>query len=115
MEAPNDFMNAIIVARYAPLDLPQILHDFPTNDYMKYLPKFKGEGEMTTEEHLTVFYEFAENLGVEQHDVWMRLFTQSLEGEVHKWFRALQPNCIPDIPILDVVFLRKWGDKKDDL
>jgi hypothetical protein len=36
-----------VAARYAPLVLPAILHDLPEN-YMKSLPKFTGEGDLTT-------------------------------------------------------------------
>jgi len=115
MVAPIDHMGAIIAARYTPLVLPHPLHEFPTNDYMKYLPKFNGEGEKTVEEHITDLYGFANNFGIEQQDVWMRLFAQSLEGEVQKWFRALQANSIPNILAFDVLFLMKWGDRKDDL
>jgi hypothetical protein len=43
-----------LVARYAPLVLPPILHDLPKN-YMKNLPKFTGEGDLMTTEHITFF------------------------------------------------------------
>jgi hypothetical protein len=36
-----------VAARYAPLVLPIVLHDLPEN-YMKRLPKFTGEGDLTT-------------------------------------------------------------------
>jgi hypothetical protein len=35
-----------VVVRYAPLALPAVLHDLPEN-YMKNLPKFMGEGDLT--------------------------------------------------------------------
>jgi hypothetical protein len=35
-----------VAARYAPLVLPIPLHDLPEN-YMKSLPKFTGEGDLT--------------------------------------------------------------------
>jgi hypothetical protein len=79
-------MDSIIVARYAPLVLPQVLSAFPTGDYIKYLPRFNGEGDVTVEEHLASFYSFAYNFNIEQSDVWMRVFIQSLDGEVIKWF-----------------------------
>jgi glycosidase len=91
----------------------QILYAFPYRDYMKYLPRFNGEGEVTTKENLTSFYSFAYNFNVEHTDVWMRLFVQSLDGEVRKWFRGLPANSIADIDALDEVFLKQWGDKKD--
>jgi ribonuclease HI len=43
----------------------------------------------------------------------MRVFVQSLDGEVRKWFRGLTPGSIDGIEALDDVFLRQWGDKKD--
>ena len=62
--APPDPINAIIAARYAPLVLPNNLNPFPTTDYMKYLPRFNGEGETTIEEHLIAFYKFADNFSI---------------------------------------------------
>jgi hypothetical protein len=99
-------MDAIVETRYVPLILPQVLYAFPHNEYMKYFPKFNGEGEVTVEEHLNCFYSFADNFNVEHADVWMRLFVQSLDGEVRKWFRSLPPNSIVDIDALDDTFLR---------
>jgi hypothetical protein len=78
-------MDAIIAARYEPLVLPQVLRTFPNGDYMKYFPRFNGEGNVTVEEHLASFYSFAENLNIRQSNVWMRMFIQSLDGEVRKW------------------------------
>ena len=55
-------MKLIVAARYAPLVLPQPLHPLPQGDYLKYLPKFTGEGiGLTTEEHLATFYSYADN------------------------------------------------------
>jgi hypothetical protein len=67
-------MDVIIVARYAPLVLLVGLHALPTTYYMKYLPRYNGEGEVTTEEHLVAFYSFADNFNIDYADVWMRLF-----------------------------------------
>jgi hypothetical protein len=35
------------VVRYAPLSLPVVLHNLPDN-YMKCIPKFMGDGDLTT-------------------------------------------------------------------
>ena len=59
------------------------------------------------------FYSYADNLNIENEDVWMRVFIQSLDGEVRKWFRGLAPGSIAGIEALDNVFLRQWGDRKD--
>jgi uncharacterized small protein (DUF1192 family) len=106
-------MDAIVAARYAPLILPHPMNPLPTGDYLKYMPKFTGEGDITAEEHLAAFYSYADNLNIENEDVWMRVFVQSLDGEVRKWFRGLAPGSIAGIEALDNVFLRQWGDKKD--
>jgi hypothetical protein len=110
---PPNRMDAIVTARYAPLILPQPLNPLPAGDYLKYMPKFSGEGDVTAEEHLAAFYSYADNLNIENEDVWMRVFVQSLDGEVRKWFRGLAPGSIAGIEALDNVFLRQWGDRKD--
>jgi hypothetical protein len=53
---PMTRMEAIIAARYAPLVLPQPLNALPADGYLKQLPKFMGEGDVTAEEHLAAFY-----------------------------------------------------------
>jgi hypothetical protein len=109
----RNIMDSIVVARYAPLVLPQPMNSLPTGDYLKYMPKFTGEEDITAEEHLAAFYSYADNLNIENEDVWMRVFVQSLNGEVRKWFRGLTPGSIFGIEALDDVFLRQWGDKKE--
>jgi hypothetical protein len=80
---------------------------------LKYMPKFTREGDVTAEEHLAAFYSYTDNLNIENEDVWMRVFIQSLDGEVRKWFRGLASRSIDGIEALDSAFLRQWGDRKD--
>jgi uncharacterized small protein (DUF1192 family) len=110
---PQNIMDSIVAARYAPLVLPHPMNPLPAGDYLKYMPKFTGEGDITAEEHLAAFYSYADNLNIANEDVWMRVFFQSLDGEVRKWFRGLAPGSIAGIEALDNVFLRQWGDRKD--
>jgi hypothetical protein len=49
---------------------------------MKILPKFMGEGDLTTTEHIAFFNQFVDILGIEHEDVYMRLFVQTFEGQV---------------------------------
>jgi ribonuclease HI len=109
---PRNRMDAIVAARYAPLVLPQPMNSLPAGDYLKYMPKFTGEEDITAEEHLSTFYSYADNHNIENEDVWMRVFVQSLDGEARKWFRGLTPGSIDGIEALDDSFLRHWGDKK---
>jgi hypothetical protein len=86
-------MDEILAARYAPLFLPQPMNALPTTDYLKYMPQFTGEGDVTAKEHLSTFYRFAEIQAIENEDVWMRVFLQSLDGDARDWFK----DCLPDL------------------
>lgn len=46
----------------------------PMGEFHKYMPKFTGTEGVTTEEHLEVFYSYADNLDISENDVWMRVF-----------------------------------------
>jgi hypothetical protein len=74
---------------------------------MKYFPICNGEGDVTVEEHLVAFYNFADNFNIDYADVWMRLFVQTLDGEVRKWFWGLPPTSIVDIDALDEAFINQ--------
>ena len=80
------------------------MNALPTGYYLKYMPKFRGEGEVTAEQHLADFYAYADNLNTEQEDVWMRIFVQCIEGDVRKWFRSLIVDRITGIEPLDNTF-----------
>jgi hypothetical protein len=108
---PIDKMDAIVVARYAPLVLPQPMNSLLVGDKVKYMPKFIGEEDITAEEHISTFYRFANIQLIENEYVWMRDFVQSLDGEARKWFRDLPPRSIDGIKSLDDSFLRHWGIK----
>jgi hypothetical protein len=60
-QPPRIFSN--ITSRYAPLFVPTFLHDLHEN-YMKSLPKFTGEGVLTTTKHIVFFDQFVYILGV---------------------------------------------------
>jgi hypothetical protein len=98
-------MDVIISARYAPLVLHVGLHALPATDYMKCLTRYNVEGDVTTEEHLVAFYIFVDNFNIDYADVWMRLFVQTLDGEVRKWFQGLPPASITNIEALDEAFI----------
>jgi hypothetical protein len=108
-------MDVIIASKYGPLVLPLGLHALPTTNYMKYLPRYNREGDVTTEEDMVAFYSFVDNFNIDYADVWMTFFLQSLDGEVIKWFRGLPPASIVDIEALDETFQNKWGDRRDYL
>jgi hypothetical protein len=80
---------------------------------MKLLPKYDGEKAISVEEHMGAFQDFIDNLFVEHDDVFMRLFIQTLEGDVRKWFRGLPATSIGTWKALESTFMRQWGEKRD--
>ena len=67
---PPTRIELIMAARYAPLVLPNPMNALPQGDYLKYLPKYTGEGnEVSVEEHLLAFYSYADNQNIEHEDV----------------------------------------------
>jgi hypothetical protein len=66
---PLNRMDAIVAAKYSPLILPHPMNPLPAEDYLKYMSKFTGEGDITAEEHLAAFYSYVDNLNTENEDV----------------------------------------------
>jgi hypothetical protein len=103
-----------MAAIFSPLILPAQLHDLP-QDYNLRIKLYDAEGNISTQKHLDWFNDFIDLEEVDFEDVKMSLFTQSLAGEVRKWFRALPPASIADFKAFETNFLAKWGDKKNPL
>lgn len=57
----NRVAPTFLLNRYAPIQFPQQLNLMP-QEYLKILPHFLGEDEETTENHIAVFFNFAENV-----------------------------------------------------
>lgn len=76
--------------KFAPLVLPKNLHDLPQG-YAQRLKQFGAEGDIIAQQHLDRFIDFCDLEEIDYEDVKMRLFAQSLSGEVNKWFRVLPP------------------------
>ena len=61
---------------------------------------------------MTDYYEIYE---IDVNDVRMRIFVQSLTGEVRTCFRALLANSVTEVRALYRSFLNRWEKKKDPL
>jgi hypothetical protein len=105
---------AKVAMRYVPLILPIPLHELPEN-YIKRLPKFTREGDLTTTEHINFFDQFADILGLDHKDVYSRLFVQTFKGQVRTWFQSLPAGSILSYNSLEDSFLRQWGERKNHL
>ena len=65
--------------KYKSLYLSSILHDFPPKHY-KYLPMFDGKN-LTAKKHIHAFEHFTNQFEIEHNDVYIRDFSQSLQGD----------------------------------
>ena len=59
--------------------------------------------------------DYFENYEIDDDDVRMKVFVQSLTGDVRTWFRALPAISINDPQALYQTFLNRWEKKKDPL
>jgi len=78
----------VIATRLAPLVLPQVLDDMPS-DYQSKIPFFDGtQNRITAQQHVDKMADFYELHEIDEENVGMRLFVQTFAGEVRKWFRG---------------------------
>jgi hypothetical protein len=82
---------------------------------MKNIPKFTGEGDLTAQEHINLFDQFANILGLEHKDVYSILLVQNFKGQVITWFRGLAVGSLRSYDELESAFIRQWGERKDHL
>jgi len=59
--------------------------------------------------------DYFENYEIDDDDVRIKFFVQSLVGEVRTWFRALGAHTIVDPDTLYQAFLNRWEKKKNPL
>jgi hypothetical protein len=103
-----------MATRFSPLVLPAQLHDLPQN-YNQRIKSFDVEENVSSQRHLDWFNDFVDLEEVDHEDVKLRLFAQSLSGEVRKWFKALPTASILNFAAFETSFLARWGDKKNPL
>lgn len=78
-----------MVARFAPLVLPQNLDDMLAN-YQRKIPLFDGTPHgVIAQQHVDRMTDFYDLHEIDVENVTMRLFVQTFGGEVRKWFGAL--------------------------
>lgn len=100
--------------KYAPLVLPGQLHDLP-QDYQSKIQLFDATGLYTTQQHVNIMNDYFELHEIDDADVRMRLFAQTLAGEVRTWFRNLAAGSITDMKNFHRMFIERWERKKNPL
>ena len=103
-----------MAARYAPLDLLAQLHDLPQG-YSQRIRTYGAEGDVSAQQHVVRFNDFCDLEEVDHEDAKIRLFAQSLTGEVKEWFRGLPTGSIHNVQEFEIIFLGKWERKKNSL
>ena len=78
---------------FAPLVLPAQLHDLPLG-YSQRIMTYGAEGDVSSQQHVIRFNDFCDLEEVDHEDAKMRLFSQSLIGEVKEWFKGLPTGSI---------------------
>ena len=78
------------------------------NDYQSKIPHFTGKESAIAQHHVDRMEDAFDYMEIDDEIVKMRIFAQSLGGEVKKWFKGLPPNSIHDLPSLHKTFINKW-------
>ena len=72
---------------------------------------FDGKN-LTPEKHIHAFEHYMDLFEIEHNDVYIRDFSQSLQGDAKEWTRHLQPESISSWEELRYAFLIFWGERK---
>ena len=81
-------------------------------DYQSKIPQFDATTHYTSQQHINKMTDYFELHEIDDSNVQMRLFAQTLTGEVKKWFKGLNPSSIADLSIFHRLFFNKWEKKK---
>ena len=100
--------------RYAPLQLPTNPAALP-QDYQAKISYFDSTGPYSAIQHAKRMQDHFENYEIDDESVRMRIFVQSLTGDVRTWFRSLPANTITTPDELYQAFTNRWEKKKDPL
>jgi len=85
-----------MAAKYAPLVLPAPLANMP-QDYQSKITLFDGTGPLIAQHHMDKLNDCFDLQEVDDESIKLIIFSQSLGGEVRKWFKSLPANSINDL------------------
>ena len=97
--------------RYAPLQLPANPGALP-QEYQSKITYFDSTGPFTTLQYTKKMQDYFENYEIDDDSVRMRIFVQSLKGDVRTWFISLAANSITTPDELYQSFTNRWEKKK---
>ena len=100
--------------RYAPLQFPANPGALP-QEYQSKITYFDNTGPFTALQHTKKMQDYFENYEIDDDSVRMRIFVQSLIGDVRTWFISLAANSITTPDELYQSFTNIWEKKKNPL
>ena len=71
--------------------------------------------QYTAQQHVTRMTEYCQIYEIDESDVQMRFFAQSLTGEVKKWFKNLVAGSIANLAAFHREFINTWENKNNPL
>lgn len=101
--------------RYKPFSFNGI-QGFPNSVPTKvreYLPKFTGKGSKSARRHLQEFYDLMGDFEINQEDILMKFFVQSLKEDARVWFSYLPLCSIFSWDELKLAFMEQFGERVD--
>lgn len=75
---------------------------------IEYLPKFFGDKTQDPDDHIKAITVACGILGVQEENIFVRLFVGSLIGSIADWFQNLPNGCITCWSDLEVKFLQRF-------
>ena len=84
-------------------------------DYSTKIKQFGDDEAYTGRQHIQWFKDFCDLNEVDNEDVKMRLFAQSLKTDVKDWFRGLATGSVTGIEVFYTIFLDRWEEKKNSI
>jgi len=100
---------------FKPLDMSEILgyHRQIPPRYIKWLPKFTGDDEVRSEDHMSNLWAFFKlhPISIDIEDIAMKCFSATLHGNAIKWYYSLPDTSITSMDQLEDIFLGKCSIK----
>jgi len=79
------------------------------------IPLFDSIGHYTAQKHVNKMFDFFELHEIDEANVHMRHFSQTLTGDVKKWFKAFPTNHIENLENFQRLFIDRWENKRNPL
>jgi len=94
----------------SPLNLSPTTQPLPK--FKDHLPRFSGNGIVTTNEHLVEFFNPFHKIEANDNETFMNLFVNSLKGKVATDFFDLMPKILSNWEELVYLFKSTYGHPK---